>query len=158
MVWGCVIDGKKGPLINLDYPGGKGGGMTLVQYQQQVLSGVLEDFYHEVREEQGPCSFQQDNASAHTSKSTNDWFHSHHIPLFPHPSSSPDLNPIEGVWHELKTIIRSSPHPPTMLDTLEAAIQSAWDQLSIDAINKYVGTMEDCVRAIIMARGGHTQY
>ena len=27
MVWGCFMEGVKGPLVVLEYPGGKGGGM-----------------------------------------------------------------------------------------------------------------------------------
>jgi hypothetical protein len=28
MVWGCIIRGQKGPLVVLEYPGGRGGGMN----------------------------------------------------------------------------------------------------------------------------------
>jgi hypothetical protein len=28
MVWGCIMKGRKGPLVVLEYPGGRGGGMT----------------------------------------------------------------------------------------------------------------------------------
>jgi hypothetical protein len=28
MVWGCIMEGRKGPLVVLKYPGGQGGGMT----------------------------------------------------------------------------------------------------------------------------------
>ncbi len=28
MVWACIMEGKKGPLVVLDCPGGKGGGMN----------------------------------------------------------------------------------------------------------------------------------
>ena len=45
------MKGKKGPLFVLEYPEGRGGGMTLAQYQEQVLEGVLHDFHAEaVRE------------------------------------------------------------------------------------------------------------
>ena len=33
MVWGYIIEGKKGPLVILNYLDGKGGGMTAGQYQ-----------------------------------------------------------------------------------------------------------------------------
>ena len=26
MVWGCIMEGVKGPLVILEYPGGRGGG------------------------------------------------------------------------------------------------------------------------------------
>ena len=32
MVWGCIIKGQKGPLVVLEYPGGKGGGMNTARY------------------------------------------------------------------------------------------------------------------------------
>jgi hypothetical protein len=32
MVWGCIMKGSKGPLVVLEYPGGKGGGMNAKQY------------------------------------------------------------------------------------------------------------------------------
>ncbi|KAH9976934.1 hypothetical protein BJV74DRAFT_745083, partial [Russula compacta] len=31
MVWGCIMEGRKGPLVTLEYPGGKGGRMTAAQ-------------------------------------------------------------------------------------------------------------------------------
>jgi hypothetical protein len=45
MVWGCVMKGKKGPLVVLEYPGGRGGGMNSERYQTQVLNAHLFDFY-----------------------------------------------------------------------------------------------------------------
>lgn len=158
MVWGCIMDGKKGPLVVLEYPGGKGGGMTSARYQEQVLDRVLIPFHTKVSRERGCAFFQQDNASSHMSKSTRNWFRSHQIPIFSHPASSPNMNPIEGVWHELKHIIRASPNPPTSLHSLKTAIHAAWDELSIETVNKYVGTMEQRIQAIIHVRGGHTCY
>ena len=34
MVWGCIMKGQKGPLIVLEYLGGKGGGMNSACYQE----------------------------------------------------------------------------------------------------------------------------
>ena len=34
MVWGCIIEGRKGPLVVLEYPGGRGGGMNSKRYQE----------------------------------------------------------------------------------------------------------------------------
>ncbi|KAJ3574154.1 hypothetical protein NP233_g1951 [Leucocoprinus birnbaumii] len=158
MVWGCIVDGKKGPLVVLDYPGGKGGGMTSACYRDQVLDPVLKDFYHQVAHERGRALFQQDNALSHKSRATLSWLNENRITRFPHPASSPDLNPIEGVWHELKEIVRHSPHPPTSVGTLKKAVLSAWDTLSIDSINKYTQSMERRVESVLRARGGHTRF
>ena len=40
MVWGCIMEGRKGPLVVLEYPGGKGGGMNSKRYCEQVLEGL----------------------------------------------------------------------------------------------------------------------
>jgi hypothetical protein len=65
MVWGCVFRGQKGLLIVLEYPGGKQGGMTAKHYQEQVLEGVLLDFWEEMKVMKGDIMLQQDNAAAH---------------------------------------------------------------------------------------------
>ena len=69
MVWGCILKGRKGPLIVLEYPGGKGGGMNSKRYQEQVLDGVLNTFYTWMEEERGSILFQHDGAPSHMSKS-----------------------------------------------------------------------------------------
>ena len=158
MVWGCIIEGRKGPLVVLKYPGGRGGGMNSKRYQEQVLCPVLLDFYRQLDQERKHVKFQQDGASCHRSKSTLKWFTDHHIPLFPHPPSSPDLNPIEPIWHELKTIIRRLPHPPTTFDTLKSGVLAAWEEIPIEKINHQIGKMEKRVKAVLAAHGGHTLF
>jgi hypothetical protein len=58
MVWGCVANGWKGPLVVLEYPGGKGGGMTADRYCEQVLEGVLMDAMKEIKKNQRGMCFQ----------------------------------------------------------------------------------------------------
>ncbi|KAF9477900.1 hypothetical protein BDN70DRAFT_774423, partial [Pholiota conissans] len=65
MVWGCIMKGWKGPLIVLEYPGGKGGGMNSARYQEQVLDGQLAGFYSELKKRKQRIYFQQDNAPSH---------------------------------------------------------------------------------------------
>ena len=46
--------------------------------------------------------FLQDNAPVHKAYSVMDWFERNCIELVEYPPYSPDLNPIEHVWVELK--------------------------------------------------------
>lgn len=94
MVWACIMKGRKGPLIVLEYPGGKGGGMNSARYKDQVLEGVLASFHAEVTQKMGKVYFQQDGAASHRSKSTQNWFSTTGIALLYHLASSPDSNPI----------------------------------------------------------------
>ncbi|KAL1711408.1 hypothetical protein EV715DRAFT_178820, partial [Schizophyllum commune] len=74
MVWGCIMKNRKGPLVILDYPGGRGGGMTAARYIEQVLEGAWMPFYEKVWKETGrEVLFQQDGAPAHGAKITQAW-------------------------------------------------------------------------------------
>jgi hypothetical protein len=67
MVWGVVMSGQKGPLVILEYPGGKRSGMNLKRYQEQVLEGVFLHFHAQMTDKRrtvmssgkclGPCQF-----------------------------------------------------------------------------------------------------
>ncbi|KAF5365709.1 hypothetical protein D9758_003123 [Tetrapyrgos nigripes] len=158
MVWGCIMKGKKGPLVVLEYPGGKGGGMNAKRYQEQVLDGTLAAFYEDIKSERDGVLFQQDGTPSHTVKSTKKWFSTHGIPLFPHLPSSPDFNPIKCVWRELKKLVRARRHPPTSTDELIAAVRDAWDSLPVEDIDKYIERMDGIVEDALKAKGGHTKY
>lgn len=158
MIWSCIMKGSRGPLVVLDYPGGKGGGMTTQRYQAQVLDKVLFDYYWRMSESRGQVVFQQDGARCHTAKSTIDWLSRNLIDIFSHPASSPDLSPIEPLWHRLKTLIRARPHIPSSLEELKTAVRECWEMITNEDIDAHVKHMEDRVKAVLQADGGHTKY
>jgi transposase len=158
MVWSCIGYSWKGPLVVLEYPGGKGGGMTAKRYQEQVLEKYLKDLHAKLERELGTVHFQQDGVASHHAKTTLKWLADHSIPLLYHPASSPDLNPIERVWHELKKILQHRNRTPTTLDGLKSAVHEAWEAVSQDFINHQIDLMNDPVEAVLKAKGGHTRY
>ena len=86
------------------------------------------------------------------------WLADHGISVFLHPPSSPKLNPMEPVWHELKKLIQELPQIPTTIPKLIQAVHDAWEVLAIPNIDKYVDTMPERVQAILNASGGHTRF
>jgi transposase len=158
MIWACISCGKKGPLCVLEYPGGKGGGMNTTRYISQVLDPLLKPFFQEMKHQHRSPIFQQDGAPGHRSKATQKWFSDHSIPLMDHPPNSPDVSPIEPVWHELKKRLRARSHPPTSVSELIAAVKEAWDEIDIATIDKYILTMPYRVQAVLDSKGGHTRF
>ncbi|KAF4620782.1 hypothetical protein D9613_000081 [Agrocybe pediades] len=158
MVWGCIMEGEKGPLIVLNYPGGKGGGMNSKLYREQVLDGCLKSYYEKKKAEKGKVYFQQDGAPSHRSKATQQWFQESGIKLLFHPASSPDLNPIEPVWHELKQVLRRLDPPPSNVESLSKAVLEAWEQLPVSDVNKHIKNMPKRISAVLASKGGHTRF
>lgn len=158
MAWSCIMKGKKGPLVVLDYPGGRGGGMTAVRYQEQVLEKVVHHFHQEANEERGWVSFEQDGAPLHTVKSTIKWLERNLVETMPQPAGSPDIVPIEALWHTLKKIIRAHSHIPTTLNKLKITVSKAWNKIPLEEIDKHLATMNERVQAVMAADWGHTKY
>jgi transposase len=116
------------------------------------------EFYNSRKRKHPGFQFQQDGAAAHRAKITKAWLAQHHIPIFPHPPTSPDVSPIEPVWHVLKTHLRDYQPRPYNEATLRAAIFDVWDKITCQEIDQFIDRMPEVVQAVIDAKGSHTPY
>jgi transposase len=71
------------------------------------------------------------------------------------PANSPDLNPIENLWHVLRCNIRKRRPQPRNKKELIIALKEEWKKLQEDVTitNKLINSMPKRMREVI-ARGG----
>ena len=95
----------------------------------------------------------QDNDPKHTSKLTKKWLVENHVNWYQTPPESPDLNPIEMVWHELKEFIRNE-WKPHNLEQLIAGIESFWvSRMTEEKCRKYISHLRKVIPKIVEVKG-----
>ncbi|EXX73986.1 IS630 family transposase [Rhizophagus irregularis DAOM 181602=DAOM 197198] len=158
MVWGCFAGGIKGPLIFCD-ENKEGNEKINSNTYVRILNKHLHPFHHTVCELTGrAASFQQGNAPIHTAKITKDWLKKNKIAIIDWPANSPDLNPIENIWKQLKDNIQSREVFPRTVGELKATLSEEWENLDCSVFEEVVASMPQRINAVLEAKGGPTHY
>jgi len=106
--------------------------------------------------------FQQDGAPAHGAKVTQDWL-KEHCPDFidkdSWPPNSPDLNPLDYyVWGAMLEEFGKLNPKPQNISQLKVALQTIWDNLPDETVQKSVLSFRQRLSACVTAEGGHFEH
>jgi len=85
--------------------------------------------------------FQMDNDPKHTSKVVAKWLKDNKVKVLELPSQSPDLNPIENLWAELKKRVRT--RRPTNLTWVTPALSGGMGQNSPNLLWEACGRLPE---------------
>ena len=100
----------------------------------------------------------QDGAPGHRAGATIAEFAERGIYPIEWPPYSPDLNPIERVWHYMKNFLQDN-YPEVMsYERLRAAVKAAWEFIAPQVLDELMATMPTRMQAVIDANGLFTQY
>ena len=121
----------------------------------EILDKTLLPFLHEVFPH--GHRFMQDNDPKHTSRRAQAFFEDNDVCWWKTPPESPDANPIENLWHELKEFIRREVKPQTK-DQLVQGIVDFWRTVDRNKCIKYIRHLRKVIPKIIEVEGAATGY
>jgi transposase len=150
MIWSVISTKGSGRLHVVD------GIMNSEKYLELLQNRLVPQLFQWFPD--GNCIYMQDGAPCHTARKVTGYFEEIGLELLPWPGNSPDMNPIEGLWHTLKEKVNS-----TVATNKRALIESIIDVWHRDPqipnlIASYIASMPNRIKALLHAKGGSTKY
>ena len=141
-----------GSMIMLD------GRMNGEKYMQDVSKTAVLPKLRQLTQEHQKYYYMHDGAPCHRSKLVKNWLQKNRIPMLDWPACSPDLNPIENLWLQLKQAINNRLEVAKNAADLQRIIQEEWHRLDRSCVKGLVESMPQRMQACIKVKGGHTRW
>ncbi len=148
MLWGCFSAAGTGRLVAIE------GKMNAAKYRDILDENLLQSA-QDLRLGRR-FTFQQDNDPKHTAKIMKEWLHNNTVTVLEWPSQSPDLNPIEHLWRDLKMAVHQ--RLPSNLTELERICKEEWQRIPKSRCEKLVASFPKRLMAVLNQKGASTKY
>lgn len=153
MMWGCMTYYGPGYACQV-----YDGTMKSEDYIH-ILDTSLRDTMEYYGLDWSEMYFQDDNAPNHRSVATKRWIQDQGIVVLEDwPAQSPDLNPIEHLWHHLKFKLSAYEKKAKGVHELWERCDKEWNTFTEDECRRYIDSMPKRIKAVIDAKGGSTRY
>jgi len=144
MVWGGISYNGK---TSLHFVQGK---VNAIYYKKIITE--KGDEMRRLFRRRGRWYFLQDSAPSHRPNAVKEFIKSTlGCDLLPHPPQSPDLNPIELIWAQMKSKIEAK--RPKNKTELKSAIEREWKNITIKFIRKCISNLYMKMDKIINCKG-----
>ena len=146
-IWGCFSYNGVGPIFWIKQ-------IMTKEIYRDILQDVMLPYARDNMA--ADWVFQQDNDPKHTSKLVRGWFEENQVTSMVWPSQSPDLNPIENLWYELKKAL-----PKERISNKEQLweeVQKAWYNIPKRVCENLVMSMNRRCEGILKSKGGAIKY
>ncbi|KAJ1299603.1 hypothetical protein OPQ81_012023 [Rhizoctonia solani] len=150
MFWGCMGWNGTGHGAKIDSQLNK-------ELYVKILADEFLDSLDYLRMER-EVIFQHDNAHPHKAKMTLEWLEENEIECLEWPANSPDLNPIENLWAELKRRLGEYENPPAGILELWERVQVVWNGLEQDYCQKLIDSMPRHMALVLENKGKAIPY
>uniref|UniRef100_A0A8C7TU33 Transposase Tc1-like domain-containing protein n=1 Tax=Oncorhynchus mykiss TaxID=8022 RepID=A0A8C7TU33_ONCMY len=148
ILWGCFSAKGTGRLRRIE------GRMDGAMYRK-ILANNLLPSVRALKMGRG-WVFQHDNDPKHTARATKEWLRKKHLKVLEWPSQSPDLNPIEHLWKELK--VRIAQRQPRNLKDLEKVCMEEWAKIPAAVCANLAKNYRKRMISVIANKGFCTKY
>lgn len=147
-VWAGISWKGRTPIVIFDGILNAVGFITILE---SALIPFLDDVYPSGHR------LMMDNDPKHTSNRVSQYLEEKRINWWHTPAESPDLNPIENMWHELKEYIRREVKPSGKEELIEG-IEKFWETVDVAKCQKYIRHLRKVVPKVVECNGGPTGY